>query len=577
MTMDADRRFTKALEAANDALQHLSMSPDFNCLDCTHIDRLLGRVVDLPTEGNQRNSRRNLLVIRQWMITEGPGVVLLEVLGQLYWRLGELNSKQFEKLKATLQQQQPYLSLIQDTAAVTLVIQRIRHIQRSKADACQDFLCELSDLTGMRVDSPMADMDALRASSSSPLAAHSVHSLDSSSSQESGFVSLIKYAPSNTMWGGEVEQTLMDFYINGICPGRTVSTQQNAYTAMLPISSACLSTRYALLSLSASYLCEYLPSQKEIYHQAELYYSTQALKTLTAQISSGQNYDGALATSMLLMHHAAVNSEDSPLCWSCHANVFDTIPSELFNHHSDAALFIRTQLALARTAQTCFQLQNTHFHSLEKEKWYEGTPTVEAQQISVTLGLSPQLLFLISSVTSLATDTTSSNRLMYAQLQETQLQNLKQWTNEVQSAESEVLLATAEAFRLAALIYLRCRLYGFTRFHPSILELSDSLHTVLLSLPVKGNLYTAIYPVWPVFIAAVTANSDKRDRLYQRVVPIREGDKNTLPAVLKRVSGLRIWLAKQDACYQRRDGWWDEMLCPSSSTTALGMKLLCLG
>lgn len=148
--MDADRRLTKALEAANDALQHLSMSPDFGCLDCTHIDRLLARVVDLPTEGNQRNSRRNLLVIRQWMITEGPGVVLLEVLGQLYWRLGELNGKQFEKFKTSLQQQQPYLSLIQDTGAVTLVIQRIRHIQRSKSDACQDFLCELSDLTGMK-------------------------------------------------------------------------------------------------------------------------------------------------------------------------------------------------------------------------------------------------------------------------------------------------------------------------------------------------------------------------------------------------------------------------------------------
>jgi hypothetical protein len=119
--------------------------------------------------------------------------------------------------------------------------------------------------------------------------------------------------------------------------------------------------------------------------------------------------------------------------------------------------------------------------------------------------------------------------------------------------------------------------YSFTRFHPSILELSDSLHTLILSLPVKGNLYTAIYPVWPLFIAAVTANSDKRDRLYQRVVPIREGDKNTLPVVLKRVSGLRIWLASQDASCLRREGWWDEMLSSSSSTTALGSKLLCLG
>lgn len=148
--MDADRRLTKALEAANDALQHLSMSPDFSCLDCTHIDRLLARVVDLPTEGNQRNSRRNLLVIRQWMVTEGPGVVLLEVLGQLYWRLGELNGKQFEKFKIALQTQPAYKALIADTGAVTLVVQRIRHIQRSKADACQDFLCELSDLTGTK-------------------------------------------------------------------------------------------------------------------------------------------------------------------------------------------------------------------------------------------------------------------------------------------------------------------------------------------------------------------------------------------------------------------------------------------
>ena len=110
------------------------------------------------------------------------------------------------------------------------------------------------------------------------------------------------------------------------------------------------------------------------------------------------------------------------------------------------------------------------------------------------------------------------------------------------------------------------------------MELNDTLTAVLLSLPVKGNLYTAIYPIWPLFIASLTANSDKRERLFQRVVSIREGDKNTLPPVLKRISGLRIWLAKQDATQQRRDGWWDEMLQPSSSTTELPVdRLLCLG
>lgn len=116
-----------------------------------------------------------------------------------------------------------------------------------------------------------------------------------------------------------------------------------------------------------------------------------------------------------------------------------------------------------------------------------------------------------------------------------------------------------------------------SRFHPSVVDLSEALCTVVLSLPVKGALYTAIYPTWPLFIAAVTVNSDKRDHLYQRVVPIREGDKSTLPAVLKRVSGLRTWLAQQNPSYQRKDGWWDEMLSPSSSTSLVRRNLLCLG
>jgi hypothetical protein len=591
--MDPDRRLTKALEAANDALQHLSMSPDFACLDCTHIDRLLGRVVDLPTEGNQRNSRRNLLVIRQWMMTEGPGVVLLEVLGQLYWRLGELNSKQFEKFKMTLQLQQPYLSLIQDTDAVSLVVQRIRYIQRSKADACQDFLCELSDLTGLEgkwidyiipiqltqtVESPKVEMESVRGRSSSPFGAQSVHSSDSTSSQETGYVSLVKYVPSIAAYGGDMERLLTDFYVNGICPGRTVATQSNGYLSLLQVAKTCLSTRYALLSLSASYITEYCPSQRQIFQQAELYYSTQALQALATQMSNGENYDAAVATSMLLMHQGAVNgAEDSPLDWSCHANVFSIIPAELVNYHSEPAMFIRGQLILARTAQTSTTLQTTHLHTLETQNWYDGTPPMDAQKICGILGLSPQLLCMISSITTMATASSDPSSTMYAHLYESQLQNLKQWTSEPQGPEQEVILATAEAFRLAALIYLQCRVYGLTRFHPSVLELSDALHIVLLSLPVKGALYTAIYPVWPLFVAAVTVNSDKRDRLYQRVVPIREGDKNTLPAVLKRVSGMRIWLANQDPMCQRREGWWDEMLSPESSTTALSQNLLCLG
>lgn len=306
----------------------------------------------------------------------------------------------------------------------------------------------------------MAEMDALRASSNSPFTPMSVQSYDSNSSQESHLVSLIKYVPSSTMWGGDMEQILTDFYVNGICPGRTVATESNAYVSLLQVAQSCLSTRYALLSLAASYITGYQAAHKDAYHQAELFYSTQALKALAKQIDNGENYDGALATSMLLMHHGAINQEDSSLCWSCHANVFETIPANKVNYHSDPALFIRTQLVLSRTAQSYQALQNTRLHSFETRDWYNGTPCTEAQKICGNLGLAPQLLFFISSITSLAMDTSNPKKALYAQLQETQLQNLKQWTAELKGPEHEVLLATADSFRLAALIYLRCRLYG---------------------------------------------------------------------------------------------------------------------
>lgn len=307
----------------------------------------------------------------------------------------------------------------------------------------------------------MADMDALRAISSSPFSPPlSVNSFDSNSSQETGFIGLIKYVPDSSLWGGDMEQLLLDFYINGVCPGRTTATQSNTYLSLISVANTCESTKYALLSLSASYIQEYSPSEKERYHRAELYYSTQAVQALARQISNGENYDAALATAMLLMHHAAVNKADeSSLCWSCHANIFDAIPTEFVNQTSDAALFMRTQLVLARTAQTSFSLQNMQLHSLETQNWYEGMPPGEAQKICSVLGLSPQLLFIISSLTSLAIEN-SPNKIMYAQLQETQLQNLRQWTTELQGEGQEVLLATAEAFRLAALIYLRSRIYG---------------------------------------------------------------------------------------------------------------------
>jgi hypothetical protein len=162
---------------------------------------------------------------------------------------------------------------------------------------------------------------------------------------------------------------------------------------------------------------------------------------------------------MLLMQHAELTCEDSPLCWSSHAKIFDVIPLNAFDLQSDMALFIGTKLILARTAQTTSQLQTTRFHALEKPSWLECASSSEAQKICETLALSPQLSFLIFSVTSLAIEG-SADRLLNARVLEAHLTSIHQRTEELELAKQEVILKTAEAFRFAAIMYLRTRIYG---------------------------------------------------------------------------------------------------------------------
>ena len=138
-----ESKLSKAMNAVNDARQHLSSLTDFERLETQYIDRILAKMVDLPTDSKQKNTRRNLQMIREWMVADGCGVVLLEVLGQLYWRLGDLNSKDFEILKNSLRQQQSYLDLVQSPQSTTLVIQRIKHVQECKFNAFDILMQEL--------------------------------------------------------------------------------------------------------------------------------------------------------------------------------------------------------------------------------------------------------------------------------------------------------------------------------------------------------------------------------------------------------------------------------------------------
>lgn len=129
----------RALIACQDALGYLLQPAASASLDFIYVDRLLSSIVEPPSDAKQKNGRRGVSILRQWMIEEGPGVALLEILGQLLWRVVDMSSDQVKGLRQALQANPRYLSMIYDPRSTELVLERIERVRQNKIKACLDF------------------------------------------------------------------------------------------------------------------------------------------------------------------------------------------------------------------------------------------------------------------------------------------------------------------------------------------------------------------------------------------------------------------------------------------------------
>lgn len=141
-----DGRVRKAYEAAKDALEHLSRPGTYAHLEFSHIDRVLSRIVDPPTDAKQKNNRRGIAMVKRWMLEEGAAVVLLETFGQLCWRFVDLSAEQIAAFRRHLHLLPEYRTLLRDSRMSATVIARLWKIRESKARSCSDFV---KDLEGM--------------------------------------------------------------------------------------------------------------------------------------------------------------------------------------------------------------------------------------------------------------------------------------------------------------------------------------------------------------------------------------------------------------------------------------------
>jgi len=150
-----DGRVRKAYDAARDALEHLSRPGAYTRLEFSHIDRMLARIVDPPTDAKQKNNRRGIAMVKRWMLEDGAAVILLETFGQLCWRFVDLSAEQIAAFRRGLYLLPEYRTLLRDSRLSAAVVARLWKIRENKARACSEFV---KDLEGSNFPTPSSSV-----------------------------------------------------------------------------------------------------------------------------------------------------------------------------------------------------------------------------------------------------------------------------------------------------------------------------------------------------------------------------------------------------------------------------------
>ncbi|KAL1962949.1 hypothetical protein VTN77DRAFT_9045 [Rasamsonia byssochlamydoides] len=584
----------RALVACQDALGYLSQPAASATLDFIYVDRLLSTIVEPPSDAKQKNGRRGVAIVRQWMIEDGPGVALLEILGQLLWRVVDMSSDQVKSLRQALQANPRYLGLIYDSRSTEIVLQRIEKVRQHKMKACLDFRNSLvgscayytpdgsptPDEAPPPWSPPRSSAQFVGPQEYFPVCQDEKAALAEPVAWDPSlsYNGLIKLRPATInyrgLWTNELERDLLDFYINIFAPGQTFLEAENTYLDLLSIATRSESTRHAVFSLSASYLKDYSLAGTTRYEYINHRYIALAAQVLQHDLSNRDSPESSLATGMLLVHHGVVNEQEAEMCWSWHISMIDAFQKAgCFDPASQPAVYMTYQLILALTTQTTGQILAGQPTNCE---WLLQCDFRESQRICGILGISRRMLSLISRITDLAVETTSTSEEKLARVEaiEDEILMLDDWSQTATGEALDILLRIAKAYQFAARIYLLCRVLGATPLHSRVASLQAKLYELVLSLPVEGPYYTAIYPLWCCVIATVASTQAEHvETLYERLHNIRKRNKGNIGPVLTCISNLCAWIQQHPFTSTRQPGWWEEML----EAQPARLKMLSLG
>ncbi|KAF5979012.1 hypothetical protein FCOIX_5556 [Fusarium coicis] len=376
------------------------------------------------------------------------------------------------------------------------------------------------------------------------------------------------------------------------CPGRSVLSDTNLWLKDLAPMHKNEGILHAIQSLAGVYIYDYIPDERirqrinQRYTMADQYFSTLLNAPESRETGKGQEViTMAVLLSMqdIVLTERRLKKPYNPRWlegfnqgeWFLQA----TDPGTRYwkdNNVQYDELRISQSIIVGRgviLAQPLTALPSPQTFNPEAEagrfSWLLYGTEKDLFEIHGGCGFSKKLLHLMSQVTycagRLQQQPESTIVPITAKFLLRELSEMRQWSREgkdwelalkypptidwVRDKADEVIIdsnqimteVTAEAWRIAAIIYYQCRLLRLPRNHPEVLANLDDLARCIRIMPTSGSHFTAQAPLLPVFFLGLLATKPLHKNVsmdwFEQVVltPVR----SSVPPLYEAL--LRIW------------------------------------
>ncbi|KAK7575135.1 hypothetical protein V3481_017100 [Fusarium oxysporum f. sp. vasinfectum] len=392
-----------------------------------------------------------------------------------------------------------------------------------------------------------------------------------------------------------IDRRLFEFYIKNWCPGRSVLSDTNLWLKDLAPMHKNEGILHAIQSLAGIYIHDYVPDERirrrinQLYVKADQYFSTLLNAPESREIGKGQE---VITMAVLLSMQDVVLTErhrrkPHKQRWLegfelAAGFLHATDPSQRYwDNPNTQCGSLRTSLSIivARgviLAQPMMALAPDTMNPEEesvKFSWLTYGSEKDMYEIHGGCGLSKKLLHIMSQVTYCAARLRQEPKSVVvpvtAKIILRILEEMRQWSREGKDWEtaqngrptiervrevdgmkidsSQIMTeVTAEAWRIAAIIYYQCRLLRLPRDHTDVRAKLEDLAKCIQIMPTSGPHFTAQAPLLPVFFLGLLAIEPEHKAIamdwFEPVVstPVR----NTVPQLYEALKRIWKWIDK---------------------------------